>query len=93
MADINGSIKKRALLASGVAQTVTFQTPVQSLDLAIMGEASVAFSTTAIPTSAADDTCNFLNADVPTLQYYSQAQFTSITFVANAGVTVQWIVR
>lgn len=93
MPAIDGLVKKRLALTANTAQEITFAQPIQNLDIALMGSANVAFKIGATPSSPTDDTANFLNSDVPTFSVYTNNGFNSITFVADAAVTIQWATR
>lgn len=90
MADINGLVKRRAVLTANTEQTLTFGDGLQSISFSKHGTGTVAYKFDATLASITDDESNFLDDDVFTVSEYERGRFVSISLYADAAMTVQW---
>ena len=93
MADINGLVKRRAVLTANTEQTLTFVGGLQSISLAKIGDGNVAYKFDATLASVSDDESNLLTDDIPTVGEYERGAFVSISLYADADMTVQWDIQ
>ena len=90
MADINGLEKRRASLSALVPQKVLFGGNIQHINIVVMGDATVAFKLNENITDVNDDTSNYLDSYVSQIELYDRNNISSISFISDKDVNIQW---
>jgi hypothetical protein len=91
---IDGTIVKHLNLKKNAPQTVEFSAGVNQLSVVNMGNFEVYFKLDDPSlNSTQDETTNYLNDVVRTVDIDKETAFTTITFISNGPTSVQWDYR